>query len=534
MKINNKPIYYNELINPKVFKILHLKEKPIFNFNSKVILGSRSFATFLSNDRRGYFKKNDILLIRIGKGNKEVQFVSKIQEWGKIHIPNKFTRFLDIKNHEKINFKIISKDTNLDFINKKDLIDLASINETVIPREDNYITLYVKGKTPITLPRFIKITPELIELFYLIHGDGHYQSKFYFVNKAPELHEFVLKQFESIFKFPRDLWKAIVLISNTNFGSQAKSYWKGTLNLNENQFYNLSKCNLNTSKRGNLRIIIDKTIFSIVFKFIFDKLKSLSKENSLHALNGLLYAEGGAQIDKVGLHKITLSFNQEEKGMFKQILDNLKLKYTIEQDRNFIIQNWDKLYLFFKIFLSKGIIPFKLHNKRRHNSIEGFLSHSFTKTMIKYLSTLKMNNNLTVKELSNKLGIRQDSVLDTIRKKRYQKFIEINRKGVRKDPFIVSTTKEGYNFLKIIETLRRVKDMKLPYEEIKMKVIVKKDSKTDTRFGCDPYERPVEQLVNFGIININKPQGPSSHQVSDYVKKILQISKAGHSGTLAI
>ena len=32
--------------------------------------------------------------------------------------------------------------------------------------------------------------------------------------------------------------------------------------------------------------------------------------------------------------------------------------------------------------------------------------------------------------------------------------------------------------------------------------------------------------------NIDKPKGPTSHQTSDYVKKILHIDKAGHSGTL--
>ena len=39
-------------------------------------------------------------------------------------------------------------------------------------------------------------------------------------------------------------------------------------------------------------------------------------------------------------------------------------------------------------------------------------------------------------------------------------------------------------------------------------------------------------MINYGIVNIDKPAGPTSHQVSDYVQKILGISKAGHSGTL--
>lgn len=76
--------------------------------------------------------------------------------------------------------------------------------------------------------------------------------------------------------------------------------------------------------------------------------------------------------------------------------------------------------------------------------------------------------------------------------------------------------------------------MKLPYENINREVIIKKEGKTDENLGLNPNKRPVEELINFGIININKPRGPSSHQVSDYVKKILHINKSGHSGTLDV
>lgn len=51
-------------------------------------------------------------------------------------------------------------------------------------------------------------------------------------------------------------------------------------------------------------------------------------------------------------------------------------------------------------------------------------------------------------------------------------------------------------------------------------------------FGKKPEERTPEELIQYGIVNIDKPKGPSSHQLSDYVQKILHIEKAGHSGTL--
>ena len=72
----------------------------------------------------------------------------------------------------------------------------------------------------------------------------------------------------------------------------------------------------------------------------------------------------------------------------------------------------------------------------------------------------------------------------------------------------------------------------LPFEKIKRKVLVKKEAKTNDKLGCRPEERATEEIINYGIVNINKCQGPTSHQVSDYVQKILGIKKSGHSGTL--
>jgi len=63
-------------------------------------------------------------------------------------------------------------------------------------------------------------------------------------------------------------------------------------------------------------------------------------------------------------------------------------------------------------------------------------------------------------------------------------------------------------------------------------ILIKKHSETSPDYGCKPEKRTVEQLMQYGIVNINKVQGPTSHQVSDYIKKILSIDKAGHSGTL--
>jgi len=54
-------------------------------------------------------------------------------------------------------------------------------------------------------------------------------------------------------------------------------------------------------------------------------------------------------------------------------------------------------------------------------------------------------------------------------------------------------------------------------------------------YGKPPKRRTVEELIKTGIIIIDKPLGPSSHSVSEKVKRILSgagAKKAGHSGTL--
>lgn len=72
----------------------------------------------------------------------------------------------------------------------------------------------------------------------------------------------------------------------------------------------------------------------------------------------------------------------------------------------------------------------------------------------------------------------------------------------------------------------------LPFEKINREIVVRKEAEINSEFGCEPDKRSVQKLIEYGIVNINKSDGPTSHQISDYVQKILGIEKAGHSGTL--
>jgi len=50
--------------------------------------------------------------------------------------------------------------------------------------------------------------------------------------------------------------------------------------------------------------------------------------------------------------------------------------------------------------------------------------------------------------------------------------------------------------------------------------------------GWSPLKRPIEDYVRYGIINLDKPANPSSHEVVAWIRKILRVEKTGHSGTL--
>ena len=58
------------------------------------------------------------------------------------------------------------------------------------------------------------------------------------------------------------------------------------------------------------------------------------------------------------------------------------------------------------------------------------------------------------------------------------------------------------------------------------------DDVTSTKYGHHPDSRPLDVLLDNGIILLDKPSGPTSHELVAWTKRILGITKAGHSGTL--
>lgn len=64
------------------------------------------------------------------------------------------------------------------------------------------------------------------------------------------------------------------------------------------------------------------------------------------------------------------------------------------------------------------------------------------------------------------------------------------------------------------------------------KFLVLDEEPTDPTLGAAPHQRRLEQLLAYGVLLVDKPPGPTSHEVVAWVRRILNVEKAGHSGTL--
>ena len=64
------------------------------------------------------------------------------------------------------------------------------------------------------------------------------------------------------------------------------------------------------------------------------------------------------------------------------------------------------------------------------------------------------------------------------------------------------------------------------------KLVVRTGHYTPIPCGRAPLQRDLKEYIRYGIINLDKPANPSSHEVVAWIKRILKIEKTGHSGTL--
>jgi H/ACA ribonucleoprotein complex subunit 4 len=68
--------------------------------------------------------------------------------------------------------------------------------------------------------------------------------------------------------------------------------------------------------------------------------------------------------------------------------------------------------------------------------------------------------------------------------------------------------------------------------EIKRELHLKNEDHTDPKYGHKPSERPGDMYIHYGLINLDKPAGPTSHEIAAWTKRILKLQVIGHGGTL--
>jgi H/ACA ribonucleoprotein complex subunit 4 len=69
---------------------------------------------------------------------------------------------------------------------------------------------------------------------------------------------------------------------------------------------------------------------------------------------------------------------------------------------------------------------------------------------------------------------------------------------------------------------------------VQRELVAKVDDTTDSKYGCRPEERSMSLHIKYGMMPIDKPAGPSSHEVVAWIKRMMKLEHAGHGGTLEI
>ena len=64
------------------------------------------------------------------------------------------------------------------------------------------------------------------------------------------------------------------------------------------------------------------------------------------------------------------------------------------------------------------------------------------------------------------------------------------------------------------------------------RIVIDESPTKTSRHGKIPSERGLQALMEAGVILVDKPPGPSSHQLASWARDILGLKRLGHGGTL--
>jgi len=428
----------------------------MISFKTKIINpGRKPFFTFPAKPRKeSGISINDIVHFRISKNDRYGNFVNRIGKWGKVNVPSSITRKMKLKNHDLISIKILNRESKIKSFKRKDIIDLSEIkgfHDIHFLGQNGTLILWKKYNRELIMPRLVKISPNFVKMMYLIFGDGHFKTKLFFTNHRWRIIDLVLEEFYRSLNIPRDSWRCRLTVNIAY--PNPKNFWKKILNLEEEQFHpNISRTEYNTQKQGIIRII-NSTLLTHIFSFLMNNInQKLSRVNAVYALDGLLNAEGNVLLGSEGIHRVTISFNESEKELFKMILkkSNSECVFQEKEDR-LTISKWKNIYEFLKSFVEFNSIPFSLRPQDAFNLISGFLNHRRTKALKNYLETMSKYPNqpfLSIAKLSN----RHNKSTRVTLLVRCKEFVNARMKNHKR---LILISKEGKTLLNLIKQLEK-------------------------------------------------------------------------------
>ena len=72
----------------------------------------------------------------------------------------------------------------------------------------------------------------------------------------------------------------------------------------------------------------------------------------------------------------------------------------------------------------------------------------------------------------------------------------------------------------------------VPPWALERSVVIRAEEEANPSLGTDPLGRSLEEHVKYGLIVVDKQAGPTSHEIVAWVKRLLELDRAGHGGTL--
>lgn len=148
------------------------------------------------------------------------------------------------------------------------------------------------------------------------------------------------------------------------------------------------------------------------------------------------------------------------------------------------------------------------------------------------IPALKVYLNASPEVRMARIGGREDidlekAVAETLKRqeseaRRYKMYYDININDLSVYDLIIDTDN-----LTPDEVLERILDA------VRVRMMLVKDPKAvPDRWGVRPSDRSTGELLSAGVIALDKPEGPTSHQATAWARDAIHCEKIGHGGTL--